>query len=274
MTRAFDYVVPEALAGVLTVGTIVRVPLHGRRVRGWVVADDVSPETDPGRLVPVHKVASAGPPPGLVDLARWAAHRWAGPVTAFLRAASPPNAVLGPVRAETESALHPVAAPPVEVGDTWPPDAVRCVTWPPAADRRALVRSLCAAAGSTLVLVPEPGAAGPLVRAIAHEGREVLHHHSGLSDRARTAVWDGARAGAQVVVGGRAAVWLPIPDLAAVVILDERDEAYQEERAPTWSARDVGAERAARAGATTTLVSPAPGPEARALATTTVVPAA
>ena len=43
--RVFDYVVPDALAPLVRVGAIVRVPLHGRRVRGWVVADDVSAET-------------------------------------------------------------------------------------------------------------------------------------------------------------------------------------------------------------------------------------
>lgn len=262
VTRAFDYLVPEALGAQVVVGAVVRVPLHGRRVRGWVVADDVVAETGADRLVPVHKVASAGPPPDLVDLARWAAWRWAGPVTALLRAASPPNVVLDAAPDEPESALHPVAPPPADLGGPWPDAAVRVVTWPPATDRRALVRSLCAESGSTLVLVPEPTAAGPLVRALTGEGRVVLHHHSELSDRERTAIWRDARRGARVVVGGRAAVWLPIPDLAAVVVLDERDEAYQEERVPTWHARDVALERARRAGAVVTLVSPAPSPEA------------
>ena len=274
VTRAFEYLVPEALAAAVQVGAIVRVPLHGRRVRGWVVADDVVPETAVDRLVPVHKVSSAGPPPGLVDLARWAAHRWAGPVTAFLRAASPPTAVVDSPSG-VASALHPVVAPPAEIGAGWPDAPARVVTWPPAADRRRLVRSLCAAEGSTLVLVPEPARAGALVRAIAEEGREVLHHHSDLPDRVRSGVWAAAARGAQVVVGGRAAVWLPIPDLAAVVVLDESDEAYQEERSPTWHARDVAVERARRAGASVTLVSPVPSPDAAATpGAVAVVPAA
>ncbi|MFM8303561.1 MAG: hypothetical protein ACKOA9_04580 [Actinomycetota bacterium] len=264
MARTFDYLVPEALAASVRVGTVVRVPLHGRRVRGWVVADDVVPEADPDRIVPVHKVVSAGPPPEVVALAHWAAHRWAGPVTAFLRAASPPVSVTATASPSPESALHPVSAPPTELGADWLDARVRVVTWPPAADRRGLVRAVCAPEGSTLVLVPEPARAGALVRSIAEEGREVLHHHSDLTDRARAAIWDATRHGARVVVGGRAAVWLPIPDLAAVVVLDEIDESFQDERAPTWHARDVAVERAVRAGASITLVSPAPSPEARA----------
>ena len=69
------------------------------------------------------------------------------------------------------------------------------------------------------------------------------------SDAVRTAHWARARAGACVVIGGRSAVWAPVPDLALVVVLDEGDEALEDERAPTWNARDVALERAARAGA-------------------------
>ena len=274
VTRAFDYLVPPDLAHTLRVGAVVRVPLHGRRVRGWVVADDVVSEAAPERLVPVYKVASAGPPPDLVALCDWAAERWAGPVTTFLRAASPPN-VVDPLRAPVVGwARYPVPTPPPELAGPWPDVPVRVVTWAPGADRRALVRSLCAPEGSTLVLVPEPARAGALVRSIAHEGREVLHHHSDLSDRARTVLWDHARRGAVVVVGGRAAAWLPLPDLRAVVVLDESDEAFQEERAPTWHARDVVLERARRVGATVTLVSPAPSPDAHVAAGVSVAPSA
>ena len=47
--REFDYVVPEAWdadgrGDRIAVGTMVRVPLAGRRVAGWVTAVDVEPE--------------------------------------------------------------------------------------------------------------------------------------------------------------------------------------------------------------------------------------
>jgi primosomal protein N' (replication factor Y) len=78
VTRAFDYAVPDELAPLVTVGTIVRVPLHGRRVRGWVLADHVESEVAPAQLRPLQKVVSAGPPPDVVALCEWAAWRWAG----------------------------------------------------------------------------------------------------------------------------------------------------------------------------------------------------
>jgi primosomal protein N' (replication factor Y) len=78
------------------------------------------------------------------------------------------------------------------------------------------------------------------------------------SDAVRTTHWARARAGACVVIGGRSAVWAPVPDLAAVVVLDEGDEALEDERAPTWNARDVALERAARAVAAVAVITPAP----------------
>ena len=51
--------------------------------------------------------------------------------------------------------------------------------------------------------------------------------------------WDRAASGSTVVVGTRAAAWAPVPRLRGVVVLDAHDEAYREERAPTWSAVDV-----------------------------------
>ena len=49
-----------------------------------------------------------------------------------------------------------------------------------------------------------------------------------------------------------------------MLVLDEHDEVHQEERTPTWNARDVAIERAARAGVPCTLLSPCPSLEARA----------
>jgi primosomal protein N' (replication factor Y) len=43
LDKHFDYLVPPALDGALQVGDLVRIPLHGRRVGGWVLALDDHP---------------------------------------------------------------------------------------------------------------------------------------------------------------------------------------------------------------------------------------
>ena len=90
--RSFDYLVPSELEDRVSVGARVRVVLHGRRVGGWVVADGVTPP-DGVALRPITMVSGLGPAADVVELAGWAAWRWAGRTGAFLSTASPPRAV-------------------------------------------------------------------------------------------------------------------------------------------------------------------------------------
>ena len=95
----------------------MRVPLHGRRVRGWTLACDVVPEAPPDRIRDLLAVSSAGPPADVVALTEHAAWRWAGPRTAFLRAASPPNVVAPGPAPEPHVAVFPPRDPPVPMPD-------------------------------------------------------------------------------------------------------------------------------------------------------------
>ena len=209
--RAFDYSVPDGLAEHVRVGTIVRVPLGGRRVRGWVLDDNVaSPETDVSRLRDIAAVVSDGPPPDVVALCEWAAWRWAGPRATLLRAASPLNLVT-PGRA-ARCRGRGVPDRHSRPRTCWSGDAL--IVWQPADDPNPVVATLTAPEGSTLVLDPDPVRAARLVALLLDEGREVVVIRSDHSAADLTAAWDRARAGACVVVGGRTAVWAPVPDLA------------------------------------------------------------
>ena len=247
------------------VGTIVRVPLHGRRVRGWVVDDGVEPEVDRAGLRPLAKVVSAGPPPDVVELCRWAAWRYAGPLPLLLRSASPPNVVPASGDVELHAAVFPPHAPPAGL------DAVvtgerGLIAWPPATNQLEIVGALLAEEGSTIVVAPDSQHVRLLADGIRGSGRDVVVVGGNEPDAARTVSWERARTGANVIVGGRVAVLAPVPDLATVVVLDEGDEALKEERAPTWNARELAVERARRAGVRCTLVSPAPTLDAEAAA--------
>ncbi len=249
--RRFDYAVPEALAGEVSVGSRVRVPLHGRRVGAWVVEDDVVPEAG---VHPLDLAGSSGvgPPPAVVDLAGWAAWRWAGPVSSFLGTASPPRVV---------RALP--AAPPPAVADSPGGGSVALVDAALAPGGSAVVR-LAPALDSSLVvleLVHRTGPDGVLVVAAARSRAEHLAarlRSVGVPVALLPDEWAAARAGGRVVIGTRAGAWGPVPRLRAAVVLDAHDEAHREERAPTWSAVEVVLERGRRDGAPVVLVSPCP----------------
>ncbi|HWH35207.1 MAG TPA: hypothetical protein VNT56_07790 [Acidimicrobiales bacterium] len=249
--RPFDYLVPATLADRIEPGTVVRVALHGRRVRGWVVAIGVEPVAGVG-LRPVARITGRGPGPELIELAGWAAWRWAGRRVHFLRAATPRTAVVGlPARPHAPGGDPEVGwvRALAEEGLSHHHAVLRL---PPAADALAVVQA-AARQGSTLVVVASLAGAADLATRLRSAGEAVALLPGG---------WAQAAAGARVVVGARAAAWAPVVDLGAAVVLDEHDEAHQSEAAPTWHAREVVAERTRRAGARCLWVSPCPSLEA------------
>ncbi|HMF83047.1 MAG TPA: hypothetical protein VKI01_07210 [Acidimicrobiia bacterium] len=257
VARAFDYLVPADLARLVRVGTIVRVPLHGRRVRGWVVDDEVQPEVEPGELRSLANVVSAGPPPDVVQLCRWAAWRYAGPLALLLRSASPPNVVAPSDAVELHAAVFPPTALPAGL-DPLRTRARGLLAWPPATERLEVVEALLGEEGSTIVVAPDARDVRAVSERLRRSGHDMVVIRGYDGDAPRTVSWERSRTGATVIVGGRVAVLAPVPDLTTVVVLDEGDEALKEERAPTWNARDVALERARRAGARCSFVSPAP----------------
>lgn len=246
--KTFDYLVPDDFGDQVRVGTMVRISLHGRRVGGWVLADHVDPPSGVV-LKPIAKVTGWGPAPDVIDLAEWAAWRWAGRLGQLLRTASPPRAVrtLAPPRVRAT----PLPEPAEPLATEALTEGCAVLRLPPAADGYEVALA-AARLGNALVLAPSVAGARHLGIRLRRAGVEVALHPD---------EWATGRSGA-TVVGARAAAWAPVAELAAIVVLDEHDEVYQEERAPTWHARDVAIERAARTGVPVALVSPTPSLEA------------
>ncbi|WP_419946224.1 hypothetical protein [Candidatus Poriferisodalis sp.] len=307
--REFTYLLPPELAAgrvPVTVGTVVEVPLRGgstsqpqqptlfdvkapvrtrpagRLIRGWVT--ELDPALPDGvHLQPVNRVLSIGPPQHVVELAKWAAWRWAGTQVHFLRTASADRAVAGapsePARRPGIPQPRPSRRPadvrePAAAGAAMLSDSSGSVGIPgwvraaysddrhapavvrlgPCADEWPLIAEALRH-GRSLVLVPNVAWAAGLAGRLRQAGTS-----SALVPR------DWAEAvSAHAVVGTRAGAWAPCGRLEAVVVLDEHNEAYQEKATPTWNARDVAVERARRDGARCVLVGPMPSPDTLAL---------
>lgn len=244
--REFTYSVPEGWAGDprFGVGAMVRVVLHGRRVGGWITETYVEPPEGVD-LAPLAKLSSLGPGRGLIDLSGWAAWRWAGRRAHFLRTASPPRMVAALPRPQRSR-----MAPSGDYAGLFEGEGRTLRQGP--SDDPLPVAMAAAARGQALILVPDHDRADGLTRWLRREGAWVARYPDD---------WGAAAAGA-TVVGTLSAAWAPAPDLAAVLVIDEHDEAYRSESAPTWSGRDVAVERARRAGVPCVLLSPVPSLEA------------
>jgi primosomal protein N' (replication factor Y) len=244
-----------------------------------VVEDGVS-GTAGVRPKPLAGSSGDGPPPELVSLAEWAAWRWAGPLSSFLGTASPSRVVRG-AWSRSQPSADPAGGDVPGVGPPLPGSPgggsvalldraldgggeTSVVRLAPALDAVLIVLELVHRLGpaGVLVLVPSTARAGQLASRLRGSGLDVSLMPDG---------WERAATGASVVVGSRAAAWAPVPRLRAAVVLDAHDEAYREERAPTWSAVDVVVERGRRDRSAVVLVTSCPTvpmAEGRTLVTT------
>lgn len=246
LDRQFDYAVPEPLRERAQLGSLVRITLNGRRVGGWIVGLGATDDArEPGTLLPVNKITGVGPSQDIIELAEWAVTRFAGRMRAFMVAASPHVAVLQPPRPAHGG---PVPEPTDPAANQLLAAGGGVLRHPPAADVLPVVLAACRL-GPTLVVTPAVAQARLLAGRLRRAGRTVA---------LLPQEWAAAAGGVDVVVGARAAAWGPCADLASILVLDEHDEALQEERQPTWHARDVAIERARRAGVPVMLVSPCP----------------
>ncbi len=245
LDKSFDYVVPEEMAPTAVLGAVVRIELSGRRVGGWIVEIDPSDARPADTLKPIAKVTGVGPSADLLALTEWAAVRWAGRRRHFLGAASPDRAVaLVPASQRTGRVVEPRSPASTDLLAR----GGGVLRLPPSSDPKPAIMS-AVALGPTLVLVPAVDQAMLIGAAL---------RRAGLSVAVVPNEWAAAAGGVDVVIGSRLGAWAPCPGLAAVVVIDEHDDALQDEGSPTWHARDLVIERGRRAGAPVLLVSPCP----------------
>lgn len=242
--KIFDYLVPEALIEQVRVGVRVRVPLHGRNVAGWVVElGSPSAGLEVSKIKSVIKVLGLGVTKEVVDLASWATKRWAGRMRSFISTAAPATLI----SQVPSSRYMPRAVQHVsEVFEKVKEFGNGLITVAPLTNLTPLISAI-ACDGPTMVVMPTQHRVKLLAAALKSNNFSVAQWPQD---------WAMAYGGVDVVIGTRSAVWAPVEKFVNIVVVDEHDDLLQEERSPTWHARDVAIERAARAGARCILLSP------------------
>lgn len=111
-----------------------------------------------------------------------------------------------------------------------------------------------------IILVPEISLTPQTMDRFAARfpGRVALVH-SGLSEGERLDEWERARAGAvDAVVGARSAIFTPLPNPGLIVLDEEHDSSYKQDRTPRYHTREVALRLAAETGAVVVLGSATP----------------
>ena len=294
LDRPFTYQLAEDVGA--GVGSLVQVPFHGRRVRGWVLGptDDV-----PARMSAVTKSLSPvryfDEP--MLELLRWMSDRYVAPLAAVIARSVPPRVAseewagrpappdAGPRRrAATHRGLHGRAGPPSPASLRSEParlstyrngeallDAIdrgdgTFVVRPAPADESAIavacVDAALAGDRTAIVLVPEADPLPATVAAIREAFGQDVAPFLGGDKRARYRMWlDIAARRYRVVVGTRPAVFAPLSFVGLVYVHREGHALHREERSPYYHVRDVARERARIEGAVCVLAGFCPSLE-------------
>lgn len=127
---------------------------------------------------------------------------------------------------------------------------------------RAAAHAL-AGGSSAILLAPEIALAGQLIqRARERFGEQAVVLHSELSEAQRLRGWRRAASGEPLlIIGPRSALFAPLPRIGVVIVDEEHDAAYKQDRPPRYHARAVAERLAELHGALLILGSATPDVE-------------
>jgi primosomal protein N' (replication factor Y) len=260
--EGFWYSIPEPLADRVEVGSMVRVPLGGRRVRGFVV--ELS-QRDAAKLRDIAQVSGRAPvlTPGLIDALRWAANHYVAPVGPMLARAAPPN--VPPTapkyhshKAErTEHALWDIVTAAASERRHRP---VVALVHPPEG-MIDLARDCLAADVNLIVVAPTALEVEALTAAFEAAGVGASAVLPDMADKDVTGVWRRVRHMATVTVGTpRIATWA-VRTPAIAVAVEESRRSMKDRQTPTIAVRDLLLARSRREQLLTVFAGPTPSAE-------------
>jgi primosomal protein N' (replication factor Y) (superfamily II helicase) len=109
------------------------------------------------------------------------------------------------------------------------------------------IESVLARGGQALMLVPEIALTPQLEGRVSARfpGAQIVSAHSGVADAARARAFLAALNGsADIVLGTRLSVFMPMPRLQLIVVDEEHDASFKQQEGLRYSARDVAIFRA------------------------------
>ncbi|MGA7227519.1 MAG: hypothetical protein WBZ45_04850 [Acidimicrobiia bacterium] len=262
--KGFWYTIPEHLDDLIQPGIIVRVPLSGRRIRGFVV-ETGSPREG---LKEIAAVSSEVPifDAELFRSLSWASHHYVAPLSVLLERAAPPNLPGSPSpspvwgAAPTEPSAHALARvvsgivshrrrPPVAIIGPW-----QDLNWIPPL-REVLL------SGRSVMIIASTVAEATFVAEGAGDLGMPPTLAAGDSAKELTTAWSDCQVPARLLVGTpRVATW-PVPSLGLALILEEGRRAMKDRQTPTLHVREVIGTRAKVEGFTVAFLGPTPSVE-------------
>lgn len=233
----------------LTVGQLVAIPVGKQTLNGLILKKVSKPTYETKEITSV--IEDRPLPAPLVDLALWISEYYRTPLATTLQTILPRG--LTTKRREKESAPHEVSRNRTKnVLNKDQVQAVEKILAHPFGTillqgvtgsgktevYKELVRHTLGDEKSAIVLVPEISLTSQLVDEFTHEFSNVLVTHSHMTEAERHSAWRKALTSDSplVVIGPRSALFMPVPNIGAIVIDEAHEPSYKQEQAPRYSA--------------------------------------
>ena len=263
LPRLFDYQAPADMPPA-PLGCLVRVEFGSGSKVGLVVGESTDSDQPAEKLKTAEWIEGLPPlPDDWIALCRFCAryyHHPLGQVMAFalpplLRQGKLPRALKSTSGADVAAPLLPVATPDQQAAIAaiaatreFQTFLLHGVTGSGKTEvyLRAIAEVL-ARGGQALMLVPEIALTPQLESRVRNRFPQatVVSAHSGVADAARARAFLAALSGrADIVLGTRLSVFMPLPRLQLIVVDEEHDASFKQQDGLRYSARDVAIYRA------------------------------
>src|SRR5215831_18558237 len=278
--RLFDYWLPEGLG--TQPGSVVRVSFGRRRLVGVVVEIVASAQLPPEKIMPIHEVISELPPlpEDVRSLAKFVAAYYQQPIGPCF-SDTVPSLGPGPTKADArigakeggipipELVLNPTQAAALDAALPEPlnysPSLLQGVTGSGKTEVYLAAAARVIDQGrQALLLVPEIHLTPQLEQRIAAALPRVrmVTIHSAVSTAERRRRWlAAARGDADLVLGTRLAIFVPMPRLGLIAVDEEHDPSFRQQDGVRYHARDLAIYRARLRGVPVLLGSATPSLE-------------
>src|SRR3990167_8168661 len=200
----FTYEIPKNLEGKVKIGQLVRIPFGKRSPMGIVMTTDNGLRTTDNRIKPLTSIIFDRPIllPYQIELLKWMASYYFAPMVNCLEG-------MLPTLPSSLSTL-PLSGQAIHSSQNQKRPAV----------------------GQTLVLIPSINRLPETLAQFPSAKNYVLYHNQ-LKTSEKFANWLKILEGSvDYIFGSRSAIFAPCPNPAKIIIFDEHDGAYKDERSP------------------------------------------
>lgn len=238
-----------ASSEVLQPGQIVTIEVGKKSLVGLVMASVKKPSYDTKDIAAV--IESTPLPEPLVKLALWLADYYTTPPATVLQTVLPRG--LDKARRARPKQVHTSQRDRTTI--VFNKDQERAITEIMSSTDGAIIlqgvtgsgktevykevaRRIVASGKSVIVLVPEISLTSQIISEFLHDFPGVIVTHSRMTEAERHAVWKQVLEAdtPQLIIGPRSALFMPVPNLGAIIIDEAHEPSYKQDQAPRYSA--------------------------------------